>query len=308
MGALEDHLNSVLPDRLDVSTMKEWSALQPLIAKKGLEGALMEKEPSVELEAEIVPAVVEAIEPIELRVISEALSGSRVLRFSRLLQHLLKPDEGITILTTNYDRLLEASCEAARLPVDTMFDGGTLGWHDSKESRLSLVRAAGLHGRLVRKRLRKHARIFKPHGSLDWYETPRGPIRFQGSIENTRLIITPGRKKLRRGYDSPFDIHREKANGLLEEAGRFLIIGYGFNDDHLETRLTRRIIEGVKTLILTRGLSSHAKEIVSKHHSVIAIERIDDNNSRIYMHGSALEFPIPALWDVGGFIDEVLEP
>ena len=308
MGALERHLQSVLPGRLDASTKDEWFRIQPLISKVGLEAALMQEEPSVELEAAIAPAVVEAIEPDELRVISEAISGSRTLRFTRLLKHLLKPDEGIPILTTNYDRLIEVACESIQLPVDTMFDGGALGWHDEKEARLNLLRAAGLHGRFVRKRLRKHVRLFKPHGSLDWYETPNGPIRFQGSIEGVRLIITPGRKKLRRGYDTPFDVQREKANRLLDEASRFLVIGYGFNDDHLETRLTGRIKEGVRTLILTRGLSLPAKTLVTQHSSVVAIERKDDRSSRIYINDNLVDIPVPELWDVGGFITEVLEP
>lgn len=308
MGELADHLTSVLPDRLAPDVLSEWLAIQPSVDTKGLESALMENEPSIELEGEISRAVVEAIEPAEHQVLSEVMVGSKTLRFTRLLKHLLKPDEGIPVLTTNYDRLIEVGCEVARLPVDTMFDGSTLAWLSEKESRANLLRAVGLHGRVVRKRRRQHVRIFKPHGSLDWYETSNGPVRFNGSLSAPRLIITPGRKKLRRGYDSPFDIHREKANRLLDEAGRFLIIGYGFNDDHLETHLANRIDEGVKALILARDLSPRAKKILSNHKSTIGIERVDDAKSRVYLEGNSTEFDVPGLWDVNGFVDEVLEP
>jgi hypothetical protein len=308
MGDLADYLSSVLPKRLASPVQEEWQDLHSLVMDKGLEGALMTCEPSVELEAAIVSAVIEAIEPAEDKVLTEVVNGTRTLRFTRLLQHLLKPDEGIPVLTTNYDRLIEAACEAAKLPVDTMFDGATLGWHDEKESRASLLRAVGLHGRTVRKRRRKHVRIFKPHGSLDWYETPNGPVRYSGSLRVQRLLITPGRKKLRRGYDSPFDVHREMANRLVDEAGRFLILGYGFNDDHLETRLARRVGEGVKTLILCRDLSARAKELLGRNAGVLGIERIDTHRSRVFIDKQEFELPIPDLWDLNVFIDEVPEP
>jgi hypothetical protein len=98
------------------------------------------------------------------------------------------------------------------------------------------------------------------------------------------------------------------ANRLVDEAGRFLILGYGFNDDHLETRLARRVGEGVKTLILCRDLSARAKELLGRNAGVLGIERIDTHRSRVFIDKQEFELPIPDLWDLNVFIDEVLEP
>ena len=46
-------------------------------------------------------------------------------------------------------------------------------------------------------------------------------------------MITPGVNKYRAGYNSPFDKHRDLANDYIKNAGRLLVVGYGFNDAHL---------------------------------------------------------------------------
>lgn len=52
---------------------------------------------------------------------------------------------------------------------------------------------------------------------------------------------------MRQGYESPFDHHRSRANQEIDRAGRFLVLGYGFNDDHLETHLSPSIKGGKPT-------------------------------------------------------------
>lgn len=308
MPAIAEHLNSVLPNRLSSKCFDEWQEVQPLIETNGLEAALMEKEPTAELEIELTAAAIELIEPMELQVISDVILGKRTLRFTRLLSHLLKPDNGVAVVTTNYDRLLEVASEVTNLPVDTMFDGRHTAWLDAKQARGSLMRAVGLYRNKIRKRLRPHLRIFKPHGSIDWYDGSSGPINFSGRLSVPRLIITPGRKKFRRGYDTPFDLHRELANKAIDEASKFLILGYGFNDDHLETHLSQKISSGVKTLIITKALSKRAQELVSKHSSIIAIEESESGGSQIYIEGGQCCADKLALWDLHTFIQEVLEP
>lgn len=309
MGELAKHLQSELPNQIPKSVSEEWKHINSLIGAKGLEPALMECEPSEELDVKIGRAVVGLLSPQEEAVIGEVLSGARVLRFSKLVPYLPIQNSGIPILTTNYDRLVEFACEAVGLPVDPMFDGAVLGRPDAKESRENQMRTVGLHGgKVVRKRYRRHARVFKPHGSLDWYDTKVGPRRFAGTLPAPRMIVTPGRRKLRKGYDSPFDQHRETMNRLLDEAARLLVVGYGFNDDHLETRLSARIKSGIPTLILTHSLSQRAKEFAQECEAVIAIDSGSVTSSRVFFERNTFELPIEGLWDLGRFVEEVLSP
>lgn len=308
MGALSNYLDASLPELLSDQAKLEWSSISADIKDNGLEAALMTKEPSDELDAAIVTGLVAKLSPEESKVIDDVISGKVELRFSKLIPHLQKSDQGIPIFTTNYDRLLEVACEVAGLHVDSMFDGSTVGFPNAKAARDNLLRSAGLVGKQVRMRRRPHARILKPHGSLDWFDGPTGPIRYGGELSLPRLVVSPGRRKLRKGYDRPFDEHRETMNNLLRNAARLFVIGYGFNDDHLETHLSHLIERGVSTLIITRSLSANAEQIARNNTTVTAIDRIDDQTFRLFKSGKESSVIGNPIWDLETFVDEVLRP
>ena len=214
-------------------------------------------------------------------------------------------------MTTNYDRLVEIAAEEAGLGVDTMFVGHFAGALNEKESRLSFCREVTLRGKTVKWGYRHRINVFKPHGSLDWYLREGEPVRYAGDLPSVRLIITPGLNKFRNGYESPFDRHRDRANAAIDRASRFLIIGYGFNDDHLETHLTPRIRSGVPTLLLTHTLSSNAMKLASECDNVVAIQRAlvgGTEGTSVFVNKKELQLADLALWELNTFVSEVLEP
>jgi hypothetical protein len=153
--------------------------------------------------------------------------------------------------------------------------------------------------------------VYKPHGSLDWYHREGKPVRYGGDLASPRLIITPGLNKFRNGYASPFDRHRERANAAIDRASRFLIIGYGFNDDHLETHLTPRIRSGIPTLLLTHSLSSNALKLARECANVVAIQRAivaGGEGSSVFVNKAEIQLPALSLWEINTFVSEVLEP
>lgn len=88
-----------------------------------------------------------------------------------------------------------------------------------------------------------------------------------------------------------------------------MVIGYGFHDDHLQTHLVPRIKEGVPTLILTHRLSSKALQIAESSPSVIALTCSDDGKGTVVMtNGTSEVIPSSGMWDLGGFVEEVLQP
>lgn len=311
MGELADHLQNVLKDGLTTIDADLWSRLGPLVSSKGLEAALHELAPTQTLETTIVARTAELIASREKDIIAEVFAKKKTLRLTRLLPHLIKPQTGLPIVTTNYDRLVEIAAEEAGLGVDTMFVGQFAGTLNEKESRLSFCREVTLRGKEVQWRYRPRVNVFKPHGSLDWYHRDGKPVRYNGDLPSPRLIITPGLNKFRNGYESPFDRHRERANSAIDRASRFLIIGYGFNDDHLETHLTPRIFSGIPTLLLTYELSPNARVIVNGCANVIAIQRAiveGGEGSSVFVNKTEFHFPNLSLWELNTFISEVLEP
>jgi len=311
MGELAAHLQATIPADVTGVNKERWDELSPLVSNEGLEAALLKLPPTPTLEAAIVSRTADLVATREQQIVAEVFARKRTLRFTRLLKHTLKPNTGIPVVTTNYDRLIEIAAEEAGLGVDCLFSGQFAGELNEKESRFSLCRDVVFKRKTAQFIYRPHVNVFKPHGSLDWYYRDGKPVRYSGDLSLPRLIITPGLNKFRNGYESPFDRHRERANSAIDRASRFLVVGYGFNDDHLETHLTPRIRSGVPALLLARTLSPNAAKLAHECSNVIAIQHITvggKDGSSVYVNKIEIQLADLSLWDLNGFISEVLEP
>lgn len=309
MGELARHLVADVPLRHRFEDGDRWRQIAALVGTIGLEPALLQVPPGPELEAVIVDSTARLIAAAERRAIGEVFSGSRTLRLTRLVPHLMKPDTGIPIVTTNYDRLVEVAVEEAGLGVDCMFTGSFAGRVDEEGAKLAHCREVRKVGARVQLVIGQRAVVSKPHGSLDWYERAGSPVRYAGELPGVaRLIVPPGRNKFRTGYDQPFDRQRERANRAIDGAARLLILGYGFADEHLETHLRPALLGGKPALVLTWKMTPEVRSLVLGCPAVTAIEHVDDGTIRVFQGGAAEEIAAPPIWDLHHFIDEVLEP
>jgi hypothetical protein len=311
MTELAAHLKTDITPLISGADYDIWTKIVADLDAVGLEAALLKFPPSLTLEALITNATARIMIPAEERILKEAVSGSRVLRLTRLLKHMLKSSSGIPIVTTNYDRLIEFAAEQAGLGVDTMFAGQYCGTLDEEQSRRSFLREVIFKsGRQVHYRFQDRVRLMKPHGSFDWYLSANGPIRHFGSLDAQRLIITPGLNKFRNGYESPFDRHRERANAAIDKATRFLIVGYGFNDDHLETHLKPLINSGKPTILLTHAVSDKGREFTQTGPNFTALEFAEfsgTSGTRVIRGSEETFLPGIHIWDLNGLIDKVFE-
>ena len=122
------------------------------------------------------------------------------------------------------------------------------------------------------------------------------------------LIITPGANKYRKGYAIPFDTYINRANDAIDKAHRYIIIGYGFGDEHLETHLVKYLKSGKPALILTKYLSPKAEEIIKKSRHIIALccDTINEENGTRIIKSPEKESHISCnLWDVREMLREV---
>lgn len=314
MGELAAYLQANVGAGLTGADATAWASASALFATKGLEGALLAVPPTPALELAIASATGKLIAERERTVVSTVFAGTSKLRLTRLLPHLVKPAAGLTIVTTNYDRLVEIAAEEADIGADTMFVGRFAGHLNERESQLSFCRKVTIKQRpaVATFHYRPRVLICKPHGSLDWYARAGRPVFYPGDLPDAvRLIITPGHNKFRNGYESPFDHHRSRANEAIDRASRFLVLGYGFNDDHLETHLSPCIRGGKPTLMLTRSLSPVARQLALTHANVIALEHAEVAGvagTHVIVEKEGFFFPGAGMWDVDSFVTEVLEP
>lgn len=306
MASLAVELQKKLPKCInEESDMANWKEISDrLEAGEGLEEALHNKKPTSIVEEKIRETTAAFIRTAEKNVLNNVLLGNSRFRLSDYLQRFNIRNNGLTIITTNYDRLIEYTCEIDGIRVDNLFVGKFISQFSPDESKYSFCKAIYKVKGHSRVEYSPKVTILKPHGCLSWYQID-GVVHSIPIIESDScLIITPGINKYREGYNEPFDTHRARANAAIDSALRYIIIGYGFGDDHLETHLLRQINLNKHTLILTRSLSDKAINIAKNCKNVIAIY-CRDSGTVVTTKDDEEFFPDINLWDIHEMIKEV---
>lgn len=263
--------------------------------------------PSPTLEEWVIKETCSLLLPNECRIMGEVVAGKRTLRLTTLLERILKPTAGLPILTPNYDRLIELACEMAGFHVDTMAVGHYAGLFDHARSCMASCKGIKTTAKTTVLDHFPRAIVLKPHGSFDWYQFNGQPRRCTLDIDADRLVITPGLNKYKKGYSAPFDKHRDIANDHIRQAARLLIIGYGFNDDHLQTHLKSKIESGTPTLILTRTASNTARSLATQSANCVCISKASAwDGISVLTHNSEIEYQGHNLWDISILATEVL--
>lgn len=278
-----------------------------LEAGSGLEAALLLHPPSPTLETWIARQTCDLLLPKERGVISAVFRGDRSLRLTSFLSKVLKPTDGLPILTPNYDRLIEVACEMAGFHVDTTAVGHYAGAFDHTRSCMGSCRGIVTRAKTTALDHFPRAIVLKPHGSFDWYQHGSDARRCSLDLDLDHLIITPGLNKYREGYRSPFDKHRDLANDCIKRAARLLVVGYGFNDDHLQTHLVRRIQGGTPTLILNRSASTAVEKLAAESPTCVCLSKPSKGAGvTIVTNGYKFEREGHELWDLGILAMELL--
>ena len=307
MPALATHLSNGA-GVLTGTDAKLWNQVKAVLdADEGLEAALHKHPPSDTLEVWIAQRTCELLMPKEREVMSAVLRGDRSLRLTTFLAKVLKPTDGLPILTPNYDRLIEVACEMAGFHVDTTAVGHYAGAFDHARSCMGSCRGITTRAKTTVLDHFPRAIVLKPHGSFDWYQSGNDARRCGLDLDAERLMITPGINKYRAGYNSPFDKHRDLANDYIKRAGRLLVVGYGFNDDHLQTHLVRRIQDGTPTLILNQSVSSKVERLAEESPRCVCLSKPRAwAGVAMVTKGHRFEHKGHDLWDLGVLAKELL--
>lgn len=305
MWPLGEHLKKVIPPLLALTPDPAWDdVVAALDAGDHLEAAMGKTN----LIATTVDAIVEATAKLilekELEVFAQVISGIKTLPFTTFVKHLFKGGRKFHLITPNYDRLVELATEAAGIGVDTRFAGNLFGYSDPKRSADS-HRESYMVGKNAGLRPIANLCIYKPHGSLDWFEVGGRIVRCPINTGKTPIIITPGASKYRESFRWAFDDQRTSGNRGVANSTRLMFIGYGFNDDHLEQHLCPDLKLTKPTVIMTKQLSDNARKAIdnSSGIQVIALSAVSDSDLRTRITTSAGEEIVvdEQLWNLDGF-------
>lgn len=308
MWDLAGELQSKIPGMLsDAADRKIWNQINDDLSKgTGLEEALHNTKPSVYVEECIRKVTAIYIGNADKAVFEQVVRNGKLLRFSEYLQRFNIRNQGMAVITTNYDRLIEYACEANDIVVDTLFTGKYLARFKPEQSKYSSC--VGVQKRNSKGYVLQYApkvTVLKPHGCLSWHLLNDVPYSLMNCSVEDSLIITPGLNKYKEGYSVPFDTHRARANGEIDRAQRYIIIGYGFGDDHLETHLMQQLHGGKPALILTHSLSAKAEKLVNECKNITAVCHVNSIDTKIVTSNGENVLSGVNLWDLHEMIKEV---
>ena len=324
MPALERELSrKVVPDINAHEQVQQWSqVMESLQNNCGLETALDNVTDSALLQ-KITRATGEFVSSIDKEYAIQISNGDAVWPatafFKLLVDKLPEGDPVLHVLTPNYDTLFEHACDTVDIHYTSGFFGGLqrqLDWEAVERSLLVLQRVA--YGRQLKAvfKPRKHVRLYKVHGSLNYF-LHRGSIvennawMWDAPCYATRVMIAPGVSK----YQTLQNYRQEllkTADAAIDKATRFLFLGYGFNDTHLEAYINKKLTtQGCKGLIVTKDSNPRIESLLSQAENLWLVCGPSDDvgdGARIFnkRYDGWLELPTKRLWDVDTFNSEVL--
>jgi len=243
--------------------------------------------------------------------------ATRLLK--RLVDTLPEGDRILHALTPNYDMLFEYACDYEGIPYANGFSGGVerkTDWNAVDCSLRSRERVNyGRKFQVVCKHV-KHVRIYKVHGSLNYFFHRNGVVENNAWMWNPpdfteRVMITPGLSK----YQTLQRYRQEllqSADTAINKAAHFLFLGYGFNDNHLEEYITRKLIsQGCKGLIVTRDSNPRIEALLSNADNLWLVCKSEDaalEETRIFnrQYSDSLRLPEKRLWDIREFTTQIL--
>ena len=308
MSALAMHLRANPPPAMTSAESTEWLRFEDLLDGDGLEAALSHAQLTEAQTDHIVQSTRSFLLPSDRTVLSDLLADRRLFPLTRLYRHLFTSvHKTIDVVTPNYDRLAEYASDAGEF---ACFNGFGYGYFSGRaaDPRTRICR----DGQAVRT-----VCVWKVHGSLDWFKTHAGAAVSIPSCDDapagySPVMITPGIEKYRRAYHEPFRTIVACSDSAMEHARSFLCVGFGFNDEHLQTKLVERCeSSSTPIVVVTRSLTPAAKTFLlsGRCRQFLAVEECT-TGTRMYTHDNlgGVELPGLTLWKLGSFLDIAIGP
>ncbi|QZH74985.1 MAG: SIR2 family protein [Erythrobacter sp.] len=306
MGDLAEFLKG----NIKPSDAKESSGWDAVVAElddgNHLEAALEGKNLPASLLQKIICETWNCVNEKDAAVFFGLAKDPAAFPLGRILSSLFQSTNvAVHVVTTNYDRVIEYACNSAGL----LFNAGfTPGYLQTWE-------AGGGVGFMIAGKPTRMVKIWKVHGSLDWFQTADDAVVglpvFQLPDEtHIPLIVTPGLNKYEKTHQDPFRSTINGADAALRGASAFLTIGFGFRDQHIHPKIIQRCKEkNVPIVVLARTLTEEAKAFLGKNagQNYLGIEFDNGTGSRAYTkdHPDGFEIPDQELWSAEGFMSLV---
>jgi hypothetical protein len=262
-----------------------------------LENALADLNLSDDIIHDITKYTWKLVSEKDLNLLRKIINNEVVIPLGKLLKYMfVAHPQCINIITTNYDRVIEYACDQFSIKASTLCTGNYI-----KQIDIDSIKYKDI------------VNILKVHGSLDWFENKENiiySIPLQNTIPDNMIpkIIPPGSLKYRSVLQLPCRNVLHKADDLISKANGFLCIGYGFNDEQIQTNIISGVKRGKPIIIITKKLSKSVLSMLNNNvEKYVAIQESDTDGFTDFFINNECVSIYGTYWTVDGFINIVLD-
>lgn len=317
MTALQDELNlRIQKFKLTATQNKEWQlTISSLNAGNDFEKA-MNSITDQGLIKKITTITAKFIAKLDNYYAYEIAAGRQqwpaMSVVKKIYDTLPEGDPILHILTPNYDMLFEYACDFTGLTYTDGFFGGVeqhKNWIGAKQALLERQQSIKGTKRTFNYKPKKYICYYKVHGSLNYFFHQSHVIRNDSWMWTPpnyaeRIMITPGLSKYQKLQEYRQEFLRP-VDDAVEKATHFLFLGYGFNDNHLDTYIKRKLIEqSCQGLIITKKSNERIETLLAEAENLwIICSSCDGGGSRIYnkKYSDWLTLSNKCIWNVKEF-------
>lgn len=175
------------------------------------------------------------------------------------VSQLVKSPSKLTMVTTNYDTLIEDAADSIDYTVidgfsfshRPYFNSDLFEWNMVKDIENVKTRELEYKKNIIN--------LLKLHGSLTWERDHKGIIRKEKSEVNEPIMIFPSSNKYMQSYQDPYFELFTKFQELLKRPNTLLITaGFSFADNHISQMIIQAIMhnKSLATLISDFDITS----------------------------------------------------
>ncbi len=201
------------------------------------------------------------INECDAKTSSDMLSDfSKFFAIKQMIDKFITPDpKSLNIITTNYDRIIENVLSILNIDFTDGFTGRNLSSFDGGSF-------------LFTRNNRRFVNVIKVHGSLDWFNTNGQVMCLKDRLNFEPEIIPPGKNKYREAFREPYRTLIQKSDEAISNAKAFLVVGFGFNDEHITPKIVNKVNEGVPIVIITKQITDSTRRHLARAEKYIFIE------------------------------------
>lgn len=150
--------------------------------------------------------------------------------------------------------------------------------------------------------------LMKVHGSLDWFEVDHEVRKLTTDFGYDPVMIPPGKNKYRTTHNSPYRELMQKSDDAIKRASSFLVVGFGFNDEHITPLVGKKTRNGTPIVVVTKEVTSTTEKELEKAKKVIYVEAASDitkSHIRIFENGTLKSDTVEDkdYWKLNSFMD-----